>query len=665
MKGQETTMKNIEKIEELKTLLRGRDGLWECMEILDDGDTFNSIECFDNFIKNNPDDIDGHIGKALAIYEAGKWEDAIKALTEGLKLDPTYELGLLIRAEMLRANGKEEFALKFYDKLLSISPSNENYLANRAEVLKELGQDDDPTDEIAKVEEIGEAVEKVVEEPEPTHELESEPVPEDTGDWDSGAIGGDPSEDILAEENEESPAEAPIEESPASDDNDPLTEKVMMFRGIKVTKSSEPAFEAVEEEETLKVTKTEAQSTTRKSLPHDKCPKCGFMKAEEEACPFCSIDDDLAAIEGGEISTEAHTGELDDLDDLDLEELEKLSATDDIIKDSLHFEEDLDELEEMVCESCGDMLDPSSEYCNSCGEVHDKVMFLRGTRVSKVSTDDRPILNNYEEDRWSSFVDKARTEKNRSVNIIGVFSIISIAIYLIFLSMIELYDSLFVEFNSISFFPNVIIFLLGFGALYGGVNIAKNSIVFDHFLDSVFETEVYPRLEPALEEVAQVQARLENIEERMDRMNMNIARYKEYPSAAEFPAVAITNRITSFLKIVVATNITIGILMYAILYPGEYVPYLFTIMFMLWWGVITDDYKLWKNAISWAWAIIPIFAVPFMSIFLFVVIPIGSLIGLVGGFLIIYVYAYFAWVRYYVEGKLPFDIYEAQLEEEE
>ena len=270
-------------------------------------------------------------------------------------------------------------------------------------------------------------------------------------------------------------------------------------------------------------------------------------------------------------------------------------------------------------------------------------------------------FNNYEKDRSPSFVDKARSNRNRTVSLVGIFCIISIAFYLIYIAGLAIYDSIFVEFDTLELIPNTIIFIMGFGALYGGVSVAKNSIVFDHFLDSIFETEIYPRLEPALEEVAQIQARLDNMEDTMERMSMNISRSKQYPSAAEFPAVAITNRITSFLKIVVVINITIGILMYTISNPGRFAPYLFTIMFMLWWGVITDDYKLWKNAVSWGWAIIPIFAVPFMSIFLYVLMPVGTLIGLIGGFLIIYAYSYYAWVRYYVEGKLPFDIHEAQL----
>lgn len=180
-------------------------------------------------------------------------------------------------------------------------------------------------------------------------------------------------------------------------------------------------------------------------------------------------------------------------------------------------------------------------------------------------------------------------------------------------------------------------------------------------MDSMFDNEIYPRLEPALEEVAEVQARLEDIDERIDRVNLNFVRYKRHPPVDEFPALSIDSKITMFLKFIVTINITIGVLLYVLIFPGNYAPYVFTMMFVLWWVVITEEYKLWKTATAWAWAILPIFTVPVISILLFVVINIGMLIGLIGIFLIIYGYGYFTWARYYVEGSLPFGMHEADL----
>ena len=119
-----------------------------------------------------------------------------------------------------------------------------------------------------------------------------------------------------------------------------------------------------------------------------------------------------------------------------------------------------------------------------------------------------------------------------------------------------------------------------------------------------------------------------------------------------------------FLKFVVTINITIGLVLYMLNFPGPYAPYMFTVMFIIWWLVITDEYKLWKTPASWGWAILPVFAVPVISILLYVIMSIGMLVGVIGVFLIIYVYAFFAWARYYVEGILPFGGHEAELHEQ-
>lgn len=278
----------------------------------------------------------------------------------------------------------------------------------------------------------------------------------------------------------------------------------------------------------------------------------------------------------------------------------------------------------------------------------------RGVTVDGSATEDDIPWETGSEREWMTIRDLKRSKQSSAVNIIGVFCIVAVAIYLMYLSAEPIYNNLMVEMDFEVFVPNLIIFLLGFGALYGGISAAKNSIIFDHFLNSTFETEIYQRLEPAFEEMADTQVRLEEIEIKMDRLNLNIQRYKRHPPVSEFPSLSIEGKISLFMKIVVLINITIGIFLYTLRFPGEYAPYVFTLLFILWWFVITEEYKLWKNPTAWALVVLPVFAVPVMSILLYVVISIGILIGLIGSFLTLYAFGYFTWARYYVEGVLPF-----------
>ncbi len=295
-----------------------------------------------------------------------------------------------------------------------------------------------------------------------------------------------------------------------------------------------------------------------------------------------------------------------------------------------------------------------------------KVMFYRGFEMKGVLDDAEEIPLDYPEEEWKTGPEKKTTRRNSAISLVGIFCIMTIAIYLMFITVGVIYDCFTIDMDFNILWPNALLFILGFGALYGGMYVAKNSIIYDHFLDSMFDNEIYPRLEPALEEVAEVQARLEDIDERIDRVNLNFVRYKRHPPVEEYPSLSIDSKINMFLKFIVTINITIGVLLYVLTFPGSYnyAPYLFTMMFVLWWVVITEEYKLWKTSTAWAWAILPIFTVPVISILLSVIINIGILIGIVGIFLMIYVYGYFTWARYYVEGSLPFGMHEADLHTE-
>jgi hypothetical protein len=266
---------------------------------------------------------------------------------------------------------------------------------------------------------------------------------------------------------------------------------------------------------------------------------------------------------------------------------------------------------------------------------------------------------------WMTLRDLKKSKKGSAVNLIGIFCIVAVAIYLMYMTAEPIYNNLTDDMDFNVLVPNLIIFLLGLGALYGGISAAKNSIIFDHFLNSTFESEIYQRLEPAFEEMAETQVRLEEIEVKMDRLNLNIQRYKRRPPVGEFPSLSIEGKISIFLKIVIMINITIGIFLFVAGYPGTYAPYVFTLMFILWWLVITDEYKLWKNPTSWSLVVLPVFAVPVMSILLYTVIrPIDVLIGLIGVFLTLYAFGYFTWARYYVEGVLPFSVRDDDTPEE-
>lgn len=436
----------------------------------------------------------------------------------------------------------------------------------------------------------------------------------------------------------------------------------------------------------LEETSTEIEGT------EIECPDCSILITVGSDCPICDYKAPTEVEEApepvDEVAPENIAEEIQ-------ETVDETTIEPDIISEPRVEEPDKEPkakeivptADEMLCPACDGIMKAESAICPYCSleteHLHacpsccigiDKMAYICPycyTYISIISAEFEEPIHYTEEDTpekkaaRKEFYTEGYKKKRMSVSLMGVFCIFTLSVYLIYTSVLPVYDNLFVIVNLSELIPGLLFMGLGFGALYGGFTVARNSLVFDHFTDSIFETEVYPRLEPALEEVIEVQARLDNIDQQMDRMSLNIARQKNHPVIEESPFRSISSKIAMFLKFVVIINLTIGILLYALSFPGRFAPYIFTTIFMLWWLVISDEYGLWKVPVAWGWAIFPIITVPVMAILLYYVIPIGSLIGLIGLFLVIYSYSYFAWARYYVEGILPFGLHEAELQPEE
>ncbi len=653
-------MKNSEKIDRYTAHIRKKPGLAECLELMDAGEIEASIKCLGAKIKIHPEDPELHFAKALVIYKTDEWGQAIKYLTDGLKIDPDHEFGLLIKAEILREHGRLEFALKFFNKLINLNQDDDDYKISKAELLDKLGREEEAEEiymtikvddeKLSDIESMGPSSdieielgnitlvdEEVVSEPEPVEVDELEVLEDET-------LESLDEVKLLMEVDE---LEIPEDETP-----EPVGE-VKPQVGVDELEVLEDETPEPVDDVKPPVVKEPIESVQTTAKQEAKRLFVRGVPVERTSIRDVSLYKEYDEIE----TTEVDAAEVEKV----VDGLMELSELDDneIIMESLELFEDelLEDLDDSESEEGQLQEEELPEIDHNLLDDIDRVMIMKGRALRK------PSSNQYEdEDRWKDYADEANAKRGSPVSSLGIFCIVSIAIYLMYVSLISLYNNLFVDFRTFDMIQNAFIFILGFGALYGSVSVAKNSLVFDHFMDSVFETEVYPRLEPALEEVADVQARLELIEDRLERMNLNIVRYKKYPPVHDSPFLSISNRISMFLKFVIAINVTIGVMLYSIRVQGSFTPYVFTTLFVMWWIVITDEYKLWKNPVSWAWAILPVFTVPVISMLLWVAIDNAILIGLISAFLCLYAYGYFTWSRYYVEGTLPFGLHEGELE---
>lgn len=241
----------------------------------------------------------------------------------------------------------------------------------------------------------------------------------------------------------------------------------------------------------------------------------------------------------------------------------------------------------------------------------------------------------------------------------GVASMIVASIYLIYISIFPIIFNLTGDFNGFDLVINLIVLAIGIGVLHSAILFARRTVLYTQSIDLAFE-DIYPRIEPVLREIASVEVDLDMMRDRLDAMNMNIEhlRREMRPAAQSQPHDPGGTSVTVFLHLVLLANITLAAFIFLLQYPRGYVPYVLTMMYVIWWLAITAEYDLWKISGVWTWVLVPILIIPTLSIMTDILAGSYMLLAWMGLGLVAYTGAYYLWGRYLIHGMLPFDLHE-------
>lgn len=241
---------------------------------------------------------------------------------------------------------------------------------------------------------------------------------------------------------------------------------------------------------------------------------------------------------------------------------------------------------------------------------------------------------------------------------LGIISMFLSALYLMYLSAPPLIDHLTGKIDDTNFLTDLIILLLGIGVMYSLFAFYRRIIFIEYSINTAFEQVIYPRLEPVLREVAGVQAGLDEIKDRMEMVTLNVDQLRKSitPIQSVDPEISAPS-VMSFLRIVVLVNISTATFMFLLMYTRGYIPYVLTIMYILWWIEITYEFDIWKVSKAWAWVFPPIILIPTLSILMDILYGADKLIGLMALGLVVYSSAYFTWCLYRVQQTLPFNLH--------
>jgi hypothetical protein len=298
--------------------------------------------------------------------------------------------------------------------------------------------------------------------------------------------------------------------------------------------------------------------------------------------------------------------------------------------------------------SISEDFDESFKYCSNCGRelLHGECLYC-AEEMEKVEAEEYEDFEKRPHTKW-------RNEMRRKgeLNMAGIFCVVVAAIYLIYISFPEVTLALTGDFIIEHFLFHFILLLIAIGALFGGFVMARHAIIYGRLFDTTFEKEIYSRLEPAFAEVGKVRGDFQELYDKMDRMNLHIERL-ERKAMVPIGSEVHTTDISAAMRYILLMGLSLGAFFFILRYPQDYVPYVLTALYLIWWAGVTSDFKLWKVSVSWTWPFFAVVVVPIASILIDIIYGIGIMIGIVGMILTIYTLSYYAWARYYVEGIAP------------
>lgn len=240
---------------------------------------------------------------------------------------------------------------------------------------------------------------------------------------------------------------------------------------------------------------------------------------------------------------------------------------------------------------------------------------------------------------------------------VAVASMLFASVVLFLLSLPKILYNLTTDFQPLDFLLHVFYLMLGIGTFSGALLLLRKETYLEHLADETFEDVVYQRLEPVLKDVSEVQIDLQEVRSQLHLMNLNLEKLQSRREQAGEHHAAVTVT-TNYIKYIILVNITLAVFLFMLTYPLSYIPYAVTLIYLLWWAVITAEHRLWSLDAAWLWIFIPILTLPvytiIMSAYLLDYQLFGSLfLGSLFLGLVIYIAAYYTWANYLLRGILP------------
>ena len=243
----------------------------------------------------------------------------------------------------------------------------------------------------------------------------------------------------------------------------------------------------------------------------------------------------------------------------------------------------------------------------------------------------------------------------------GLFSALIILIAILIFSFFSFYIDIFVKSDFLYTLIDLSIIVLCLGAVYFIINAFKKRVITEVLIDTAFQDGVYARLRPLVENIARshvdtsvILDRISNIDSKVQNiLKERYAREIKSRDLMEEP-IAVGTSIKFAIKTVLLISVTMAFFMFLVNFNlGGITPYVVLLIFIMWWGFITGEYNLWKEATAWGVVFLPILVVPVTVMLLGNLLNYNVLMATLYLFVGLYSLGYYIWAIYATTGSLP------------
>jgi hypothetical protein len=244
---------------------------------------------------------------------------------------------------------------------------------------------------------------------------------------------------------------------------------------------------------------------------------------------------------------------------------------------------------------------------------------------------------------------------------IGLAFALLISLLLLGYSLFSLIVDTILQFNAYGIVVDLLFLGISISLAYFSVRMYKKSVYYDGLVNSAFDEGIYTRLEPVLSKIADASVEMEELGGRLNKIDhmvqtvieTQVKTGKNQEIGLE-KAIAPGASMVFVIKTIFLTIITMSGFLFMIYTSIGAVHFATLAFYVLWWVLLTSEFKLFDNIAAWMLVFIPILLVPVGFMILDAFIEINNVIALFYVLLALYAVLYFLWAVYESKGTLPF-----------